>query len=286
MGLLPYMGGDAMYVDKIIQLLPPGEIFIEVFGGGGSVSLEVAKRRAYERVIWNDKDRYLYAVFYYFKHDPDKIIPLAIKVIRKISELDDDTWFWYKRKVVRPMVELLRKEKVKNDFAGALIMTILHHAVGTPFQSGLMRRVTKYKKRYSSLRDFMYMKAREVRNLELMNKDCFDILNEFDKEGVVMYMDPPHVILDYYRLNFTEILARRLSKRLVGVRNAKILLKLSPVDLPYYHEVRRKWKHIELKYKSMVSSEKNKKVYHFFMNYEPPGLLSSYLTHFQRNKFE
>lgn len=53
---LPYMGSKSAIADKIIDVLPPGERFIDLFGGGGAMTHAAALSGKYSEVIYSDAD--------------------------------------------------------------------------------------------------------------------------------------------------------------------------------------------------------------------------------------
>lgn len=53
---LPYMGSKSAIADKIIGVLPPGERFIDLFGGGGAMTHAAALSGKYNEVIYSDAD--------------------------------------------------------------------------------------------------------------------------------------------------------------------------------------------------------------------------------------
>ena len=52
---LPYVGNKGQKAQKVIDVLPAGNRFIDVFGGGGSISLTAASSGKYDTVIYNDR---------------------------------------------------------------------------------------------------------------------------------------------------------------------------------------------------------------------------------------
>lgn len=52
---LPYVGNKGMKAEKIIEALPAGHRFIDVFGGGGSISLTAASSGKWDEIIYNDR---------------------------------------------------------------------------------------------------------------------------------------------------------------------------------------------------------------------------------------
>lgn len=53
---LPYMGSKSAIADKIIAVLPAGERFIDLFGGGGAMTHAAALSGKYSEVIYSDAD--------------------------------------------------------------------------------------------------------------------------------------------------------------------------------------------------------------------------------------
>jgi len=52
---LPYVGNKGQKVEQIMEALPDGKRLVDVFGGGGCVSLTAASSGKYEKVIYNDR---------------------------------------------------------------------------------------------------------------------------------------------------------------------------------------------------------------------------------------
>ena len=52
---LPYVGNKGQKVEQIMEVLPDGKRLIDIFGGGGCVSLTAASSGKYEEVIYNDR---------------------------------------------------------------------------------------------------------------------------------------------------------------------------------------------------------------------------------------
>ena len=52
---LPYIGNKGQKAQKIIDILPAGNRLIDVFGGGGSISLTAASSGKWDEVVYNDR---------------------------------------------------------------------------------------------------------------------------------------------------------------------------------------------------------------------------------------
>lgn len=53
---LPYMGSKSAIADKVIDVLPPDERFIDLFGGGGAMTHAAALSGKYAEVVYSDAD--------------------------------------------------------------------------------------------------------------------------------------------------------------------------------------------------------------------------------------
>lgn len=56
---LPYVGNKGQKAQQIINLLPDGERFVDAFGGGGSISLTASNSGKWDKVIYNEKRKYV-----------------------------------------------------------------------------------------------------------------------------------------------------------------------------------------------------------------------------------
>ena len=52
---LPYVGNKGEKAQKIIDILPSGNRLVDVFGGGGSISLTAANSGKWGKVVYNDR---------------------------------------------------------------------------------------------------------------------------------------------------------------------------------------------------------------------------------------
>lgn len=54
---LPYVGNKGQKAQQILDFVPGGKRFIDVFGGGGSISLTASNRGKWDKVIYNERRR-------------------------------------------------------------------------------------------------------------------------------------------------------------------------------------------------------------------------------------
>lgn len=284
MGLIPYIGGDTRIAGFILRLLPSGSVLVEPFGGGGAVSLLAAELSRYRRIVWNDKDFYIYSAFYVIKYHPE-IIPAihdALLFLRRHVDSTDRESIKFFLKQIR---DELRSESVRDVVEAGFLTHILYNTCHVPFKSGIMLRWTDNPRRYKNVAQKLMHYHRILQRVEIMNRDAFDLIPEFDREDVVMYVDPPHIVpgtIDwgYYRLCFSPQDAVKLDKLLASLKHAKILIKLSQHDIPYYRNIARTWNTIKKSYiRDTKPGTKPQKLgtYHFFMNYTVSTELTKYI---------
>jgi len=278
-GLFPYVGSDGKVIDFILRNLPNAKTFVEVFGGSGVVTLAVARRGMYEEIIWNDADELIYSAFY------------VVKEWGSVGYAVSDFVSWAKKFLKSPEGRRTLKEflisirdqlvrgEINNIYEKGFWVLILHHCFLQPFQSvppfylNTLLRSAVFRLDKPATREGLMSAYRErhllLRRVKLMNMDGFKLIREMDRRDVIMYLDPPHVGYDYYRMNFTVRDAVRLANEVCRVRKAKVLVKLSYEDLPYYECLRRGWKSSEVGYRVSEPHSRRYSYYVFFRNYEP-----------------
>ena len=71
---IAYRGGKKRVAKKIIDCLPKGEIFIDVFGGSGCVSTAAVRSDKYKQVVYNDLDSNVVLFLKTVRDRPDNLI--------------------------------------------------------------------------------------------------------------------------------------------------------------------------------------------------------------------
>lgn len=60
---IPRVGGKGLKAERIVEMLPEGKRLVDLFGGGGSISMQATLSGKYEQVIYNDLDTSLVTLF-------------------------------------------------------------------------------------------------------------------------------------------------------------------------------------------------------------------------------
>ena len=69
-----YRGGKKRVAKKIIDCLPRGELFVDVFGGSGCVSTAAVRSDKYKQVVYNDLDSNVVLFLKIVRDRPDDLI--------------------------------------------------------------------------------------------------------------------------------------------------------------------------------------------------------------------
>jgi len=271
LGIIPYPGGDSRFVDRIIELLPDGKLFVEPFGGSGVVSLTLVKLQKYPKVILNDADPVIYAAYYVLKYEPD--IVEAVEVYLRFAYKYGVDWIRSQKAFFKKKIEEIEAGKIKNIKLLGFLSLLLHYLFTAPFRSGLpirwIDKLSRYKFVGEKLRTISQVMQSPI--LEIRNEDAFKLIPEVDSEDTVFYVDPPHIGKRLYRLEFTVAQALRLAKLLASCRG-KILAKYSPSDKPVItyllkHGFKIVW---QPEYYSFIEPKKRRITnYYFLANYTP-----------------
>jgi len=273
MGLIPYIGGDTNIARYIVSLLPRGKVFAELFGGGAAVTMEVAKRRMYEKIILNEKDFYVYAAYYVMKHHLEIFSVIHDFMVFYYTNFYNDVNERSKfKEVFRQVRDEMVRGEIRDVVEAGFWSIILHMVAIAPFASGLPLRRAERPSMNVRCRDYLYERHLILQHVTILNTDAIDLISELDHNDVVMYLDPPHVELPYYRINFSYRDAVRLAQALRDVKHARVLLKLTKGDLRYYEPYLDSWAKFIKEYKVQTQGckTKTKKIseYIFLSNYE------------------
>lgn len=89
---IPYVGNKGQIAFKILDYLPPSKRFVDLFGGGGSMSLHASYSNKYGKVVYNELDPNIYMLINELILKQKKIDYSAFTVI------DRERFFYAKNK--------------------------------------------------------------------------------------------------------------------------------------------------------------------------------------------
>jgi len=230
LSVLHWAGGKGRQLDYLLPLIPVTRLYVEPFGGGGSVLLN---RPRSEIEVYNDLDGELVNLFAVLQ--------------------DDDSYRRFRRTVA--LVPYSRA-----GFEASL------HRVRNPVETDMVRRAVDFYtvlnqsvsgKRLASVGDWsrnrtvnnadnwfrrqegLVMVHERIRNVQLESRDAIDIVHQWDTADTTFYLDPPYVLETrgrnrYYAVEPGDEYHRQLVEVLLSVKGAVVL---SGYDHPIYGDL-------------------------------------------------
>jgi DNA adenine methylase len=215
---LNYMGAKTETLDKIINIIPQGKVFVDVFGGSGAVTIA---RKPSKLDVFNDRHSGVAAFFIAVKTDYQLLVD-HIKNMPHSREM----FLWCRDNVEKTVHDTVLRGAmwyyiVQSSFAG---------------RCAYWGRVTKpmspvYNKIYNNLELIGPLSTRFAK-VQVENADWRQLLQDYDSTETVFYMDPPYYQSNVYAHNMSEADHREMCTR---IHNLKGYVALSGYDNPIYN---------------------------------------------------
>lgn len=187
---LNYMGNKTASLEWILNLLPYEDVWIDVFGGSGAVTIA---RKPSKLDVFNDRHGGISAFFIAVKEDPDRLIE-SIQTLPHSR----DIFNWCKANVEKTTYDVFIRA------------TMWYYLVQCSFagRSKYFGRVTKpvspiYNKLYNNL-DLFGPVSKRFQKVQVENADWRQLFKDFDRPNVVWYLDPPYVESNVYEYNMKK----------------------------------------------------------------------------------
>lgn len=201
---LPYVGSKSQKAQQIIDALPQGKRLIDVFGGGGSISLHAASSGRWKHVVYNDKrstvvqllkalvenhpqidlDSYTHITRKQFwdwcNNQPDSIERTLVLLVWSFS-CKEKSYLWAKSKE-QSRLDLIQKYIVKGDRSFTI--------------------TDRYKQYLHTKKKVKLMPMSRIKQLELIQQSkivlslsysCLDYGKLQVKKDDIVYCDPPYL---------------------------------------------------------------------------------------------
>ena len=178
---LRWTGGKFYIADWIVSLIPKHNVYVEPFFGAGWVFF--TKPRSKIEVI-NDIDDRVYALFKVLSDEE-----LFQRFIEKI-------WFvGASEKLYYEMLERLKTGDLDLvDKAVAFLYVNRFALSGNLADDFLVWRSKNKALLYEKLKDGLLAIHERLRGVAVLNRDWKDVVKKYDREDVVIYLDPPYVL--------------------------------------------------------------------------------------------
>jgi DNA adenine methylase len=223
-------GGKHKIISQIVAAIPPGKVFVDVFGGSGTVTLNCRKSSLN---VYNDRYGGLVA-FYNCLRDREKLDTMQelLRLMPHSPEMFEEN-----------LNEVLA---YKGDFADADMLKDSHRAAAWYFtiicSFASMGRNWGYDKQKKTVANKFRNKVEHLdkihdmfRMVQVDNLDWSDCLDRYDALSTVFYMDPPYLDVSggIYRNNMTYRVHKGMLDKVFKLKGKVVM---SHYDHPLYRE--------------------------------------------------
>jgi len=208
------LGGKGTLRNRIIRYFPPHRVYVEPFGGGGSVLL--AKKPA-KIEVYNDKDPRPAELF------------LTIQNRDTLKRLTELLWLTPYSRYEREQARLGWEDEALDVSRAAMYFVNSRQSFGgnidrtswglvtTSSARGKAQPVNAYIEAIKKLKDVQ----RRIKDVTIYNADYWDVIKKYDSKSTLFYLDPPYPKSTrrdgYYECDMEElehkVLINRITKR-------------------------------------------------------------------------
>lgn len=245
--MLRYHGGKFLLAPWIISHFPKHRIYVECFGGGGSVLMQ--KPRSYAEV-YNDKWDTVVNVFKILR-DADLAKQLELQLrLTPFSRTEFEQCSELNISATKDIIEKARLT-IFRSFAGfGSASTNAKHATG--FRANSHRSGTTPAQDWNNFPDHIKSFIERLRGVTIENKDYRAVIDQHDGLETLIYLDPPYVHSTRnmqrgnaaYAFEMTEQDHIDMAVKLSGIKGMAII---SGYDNDLYRELFKKWQKVERK---------------------------------------
>ena len=269
MQIINWVGGKGFMVDFLKKHMPKTGIrtYVEPFGGGGSLLLNLDKRYPVE--VYNDIDMNLVNLFRVLQDS---------KVYYELKQRLNSTL--YSRDEFRKSIEILKKEEVdelerawamfvhfNQGFSG--IYSDVEGRWGRNHSDGTIVRL--WYKRVQALDSF----HERLKHVFVENRNALDVIKYYDHDYTLFYLDPPYpkdtrITTELYKEEASDEFLEDLVE-LIKTLKAKVMLSSYPFKIFNDLGWRTAFKDVSLRIGNKKKYPKRREM--LYMNYDEDGLI-------------
>lgn len=245
--IVRYHGGKWKLAPWIIGHLPQHRVYVEPFGGGGSVLLR--KPRSYAEV-YNDLDGEMVNLFRVARDSGRELLEM-LRLTPFARDEFGDAWLPSEDPIEQARRTVIRAFMGFGSAAITLARSPANPVRGgkpkTGFRSNCNRSGTTPARDWMNYPDAFDAIIDRLRGVVIENKNALDLMPQHDSEQTVFYVDPPYVAATRdkggdYRHEMTDADHERLAETLRGLKGAVVL---SGYGCELYDRLYAGWQRIE-----------------------------------------
>jgi DNA adenine methylase len=186
--ILRYHGGKWRIAPWIISYFPPHRVYVELFGGGGSVLLR--KGRSHEE-IYNDLDGEIVNVFRVVRDNGVELkrrlalTPFAREEFALSFEPSEDPIEQARRTIVRAFMGRATNAATSNLKPGG--------ALSTGFKSNTDKRGVTEARVWGKYPDALNAIIERLQGVVIENRNSIELIKQHDSDNTLFYADPPYI---------------------------------------------------------------------------------------------
>lgn len=246
--IVRYHGGKWQLAPWIISYFPDHRVYVEPFGGGGSVLLR--KPRTFDE-IYNDRDSEIVNLFRVVRDHGNELVrriamtPFARDEFTGCYKPSDDPIEQARRTVARSFM----------GFSSGAAM-----GCNTGFRANSRRSNTTAAKDWASLPDSVLRVVDRMRGVVIENRDALAVMRNADGPDTLHYVDPPYMhdsrVFSQSNAYRHEMTANDHEALLEGLRMLRGHVVLSGYRTDMYDDILRDWTRVDRVANSNARSER------------------------------
>lgn len=256
----PYFGGKHKLTPRLLPLIPPHTLYVEVFGGGGSLLFGHPKSPV---EVYNDIDTALVEFFQVIQH-PQESSSLVEKLNLTL----------YSREIYNEFAESWHCQPTRLERVYRWYVVAISSYGGKIGEGWSPSKVTNKTAQLRNRANNLSAAIKRVRDVKIENETWETILDRYDERETFFYLDPPYVHQTRksgeYRHEMTDDDHRRLVERLQRLEG---YVMLSGYENEIYNEL--PWRTLETGVQASVvaskdwDGENNHRTEVVWTNYDP-----------------
>lgn len=215
---MPYQGSKGTIAKEIIDILPCGNRFVDLFGGGGAMTETAVRSNKYNQVLYNELDYNVYKLFkdsingkYNYKNfKPEWVTREQFAELKKTDGYISLCWSFgngQRQYLYGADIENNKRSlhefvvnKIKDDFINSIAGLVEACPDSVENISKRRKLTTAFMKRINKRTDLQHLEHLErLQHLERLELTNNTYLNYQHKDGDVVYCDPPYESTTGYR---------------------------------------------------------------------------------------
>jgi DNA adenine methylase len=258
----PWYGGKALKLNFIIPNLPLTDYYIEPFGGSGTILLN---REPVDFEVFNDLDERVMTFFRVLQTNSEELID-CLELTPYHEGLFEEAW------------EILQSDEASDfDKAWAFFVRAACSYNSSPDKGfayatkEVRRNRSQTVSRFQTKIDKLDEVVERLRRVQFMNRDALEIIERFDREDALFYLDPPypHGVRNGagYKHEMDDDEHRELLETALNVEG---YVCLSSFSNPLYDDLLDDWWVADgREYKTPASNDQRTCTERLYMNYDP-----------------